>query len=78
MNKLILQVIIFPNWVIVVAIQPFLPKSHPWKHVDLTLAWLADGATRLAILYGLWGWFNIVMWAAYITTRYMLIDHTKL
>jgi len=52
--------ILIPVWLLTLMIQPFLPKSHPWRHRQLTLQWWAEGATDNALYLSVYFWICAV------------------
>jgi hypothetical protein len=61
MNKEVRALGLLPIWLLTKALQPFLPKAHPWKGKKLGLAWWVEGATPDVVQLG---W---LLWMSWVT-----------
>jgi hypothetical protein len=65
--KVMRRLLVFPTWVIVRIMLPFLPKGHPWKGRRFTLRDWAQGSTEANDL------FSMAMWVGGICVAVSLI-----
>ena len=57
------KVLVFPTWVVIGLLRPFLPATHPWKNKRFTLTDWAANSTPLndTFAYCFWATFFYIV-----------------
>ena len=54
---------VFPTWLLIRAMIPWLPRNHPWHGRRFGLSDWSRGATPLTVQFGLVYWMGLVLLA---------------
>lgn len=54
------KILVFPTWIIVRIVIPFLPKNHPWKNKKFSLENWAKHSTQANDMCSLFFWIAVV------------------
>lgn len=52
-----------PSWLLIRALLPFFPRTHPWHAHRVTLRWWRMGATDDTLYFGATMWLSLAFWA---------------
>ena len=68
MKRTLRRTALMPIWLWSRILQPYFPRSHPWRKEKLTLAWWERGATDDAL------WLSVMMGIVFVSAVALMVN----